>query len=146
MLPPLSVSLTQAHKSDCRTLAKGQSILSRGSISSRSLAYLVVEGVVVALHLLARWVHLFKREPLRHHPLQVETVKGPVARILGQLDGAFKADNYRDCWIYPLQRTLYIRGVCPAALTSALLPLPSSLLLLSSCAREGKKSRKREKE
>jgi len=54
--PPLWVSLTWVLESNYRTLAEGQSTLSRDFIDSRNLAYLTVEGVITAVCLLASWV------------------------------------------------------------------------------------------
>ena len=59
--PPTGCPWTRLLKSDCRTLLLGQSALSRDFVCSLHRTYLVVEGDVVAVCLLAHWARLFRR-------------------------------------------------------------------------------------
>ena len=58
-------ALTRVLEGNCRTPLVGQSALPQGFIDDLHQTYLVVEGNIVAVCLVARWALLFRREPLR---------------------------------------------------------------------------------
>ena len=64
-LTPRWVLLTLVLEGNRRTRPVGRSALPRGSCGGVCLAYLATEGRIIAVHFLARWAHLFRREPLR---------------------------------------------------------------------------------
>ena len=59
-------SLTLVLEDDRRTRSAGQSAIPQDFYHDTYVPYLTGEGRAAALHFLARWVRLFRREPLQH--------------------------------------------------------------------------------
>ena len=64
-LTPRWAPLTLVLEGDRRTHPVGRSALPRGSYGGVGLPYLAMKGRVVVIRFLARWAHIFRREPLR---------------------------------------------------------------------------------
>jgi len=47
-------------------------MLSQGFIDGKSLTYLMAEGIIVAVYLLAHWARLFSIVSLQRHPTQAK--------------------------------------------------------------------------
>jgi hypothetical protein len=47
-------------------------MLSRGFIDGKSLTYLIAEGIIMAVFLLAHWARLFRIVSLQRHPTQAK--------------------------------------------------------------------------
>jgi len=60
------VSVTLVLEGDRRTSLAGRSVLPQDSYGGGRVSYLAMEGRVVAVHFLARWACLFRRESLWH--------------------------------------------------------------------------------
>jgi len=118
--------LTLVLKGDRRTHPVGWSALPRGSYGGVCLPYLVTEGRVMAVHFLARWACLFRREPLRRGSV------GGIRNVLLEreirlLGGAFIGEITAIVGS-AFYRTLINIRASPGCRPFRILPLPSLLL------------------
>ena len=81
-------SLTLVLEGDRRTHPVGQSAIPRDCYCGARVPYLTREGKAVAVHFLARWAHLFRRELLQHLR-RCGSRSALSVRVTGPLGGAF---------------------------------------------------------